>query len=229
MKILGLTGGIASGKSTVAQYIQDELHVPVIDCDLIARQVVQPGRAAYRKIVKEFGPGVLKSSNGQMQPEIDRDKLGAIVFADPQARRRLNACTHPAIRMEIAKEVGWHWLKGRRMIIVDAPLLYESGLDRFFNPVLVVACSEEKQLERLRKRNPELSELHVRQRIAAQMDLKEKCRRAQHVIDNNGSLSKTKAQVEKVIRFEQPGFFEAYGPTLLAIGVLYAIYRYILG
>lgn len=132
MKFVGLTGGIASGKSTVSRILENN-GIPIIDADLIAREVVLPGRPAYQLIVKRFGSDVLLPDGN-----IDRPKLGSIVFADEEKRKILNQCTHPYIRMEILRLFIYYWLTGEKVVVLDAPLLIEGGLDKFVNVVIVV-------------------------------------------------------------------------------------------
>lgn len=116
--------------------------MPVIDADLIARDVVRPGRPAYRKIVRHFGREVLQAvANGTAkndEPEIDRAKLGDLIFADPGKRKLLNSCTHPYIRREIVLQILRYWITGYRVVVLDAPLLFESRLNRWMNRVLVI-------------------------------------------------------------------------------------------
>ncbi|RUO97053.1 dephospho-CoA kinase [Jimgerdemannia flammicorona] len=132
MKLVGLTGGIASGKSTVSRILKSQ-NIPIIDADLIAREVVQPGRRAYQLIVKRFGRDILLPDGN-----IDRQKLGSIVFADPEKRKMLNQCTHQYIRFEILRQFFSYWLAGEKVTVLDAPLLIESGLDKFMNVVVVI-------------------------------------------------------------------------------------------
>lgn len=130
MKLIGLTGGIATGKSTVSNSLSP---IPVVDADLVARQVVQPHEPAYYAVISTFGSDVLTPSG-----EIDRAKLGTIVFNDTQARKKLNGATHPMIRLEMLRQMLWWFLKGERMVVLDTPLLYEAGLYKWVNKVMVV-------------------------------------------------------------------------------------------
>ncbi|PFH44633.1 hypothetical protein AMATHDRAFT_51899 [Amanita thiersii Skay4041] len=135
MLVVGLTGGIATGKSTVSRLLQGEHKVPVIDADLLARQVVQPGMPALRKIVNVFGEEVLlPDGSGQL----DRKKLGAIVFGDEKKRRVLNGIVHPAVRWAMAWEIGKCWVGGDKWVVLDVPLLVESGIWRWVGEVVVV-------------------------------------------------------------------------------------------
>jgi dephospho-CoA kinase len=138
MKIIGLTGGIATGKSSVSRHLR-ALGIAVIDCDVLARRVVEPGRPALRALVKEFGEEILlPKESGRVTMVLDRAKLGQLIFQDPKKRARVNAITHPAIRREILAGIVDAWIRGEEMVVVDAPLLIESGLHRFMTEVVVV-------------------------------------------------------------------------------------------
>lgn len=189
MIVIGLTGGIASGKSTVSRMLAS-LGARIIDADVLAREIVRPGRPAWRDIVAHFGPGILEA-NG----EINRKELARRIFADPQARLVLNRLTHPrvvartaAILRRLARE------EPNAVAVVDAPLLLEAGMDRLVDEVWVVKVSEETQIERLVKRD-KLSREEAVQRLAAQMPLAEKLKRAHRVIDNEGPVEQTWQQV----------------------------------
>ncbi|TRY69625.1 hypothetical protein DNTS_032744 [Danionella cerebrum] len=176
MFLVGLTGGIASGKSTVSSQLR-ELGCPVIDADVVARKVVEPQSVAHRLIVQHFGREVLLD-NG----EIDRKKLSQIIFSSPEKRRLLNSITHPEIHKEI-------------YVILDVPLLFETRrLTRFLTHTVVVYCDPATQLSRLMQRDT-LSQEEAEQRIAAQMPLEEKRGLASHVIENSGSREETLRQV----------------------------------
>ncbi|ORZ37728.1 CoaE-domain-containing protein, partial [Catenaria anguillulae PL171] len=193
MKIIGLTGGIATGKSSVSLHLRAS-GIPVIDCDLLARQVVEPGTPALRSIVATFGPDVLVQPTGVL----DRAKLGELIFNDPAKRRLLNAITHPAIRRAILARVIEYWLRGEAMVVVDAPLLVESGLYKWMSEVVVVYCPEEAQLARLMHRDS-LDASAARARISAQAPMADKIKLATHVIDNAGSLDDLYTQVDALV------------------------------
>jgi dephospho-CoA kinase len=191
MKMVGLTGGIASGKSTVARILV-ELGAPVIDADVLARRVVEPGRPAHDDIVREFGREVLAADG-----TIDRKTLGAIVFADDPKRRRLNAITHPRIAQMAQEEAAGHFARGARVVIYEAALIVENGLHHALGGLIVVSAPEEVQLARLMARDG-VDEAAARARLAAQLPLAEKLRVATHVVDNGGSPEATRAQVERI-------------------------------
>ena len=190
MRVLGLTGGIGSGKSMVAQ-IFARLGAVVIDADQLAREVVEPGQPALQEIATAFGRDVLLSDG-----RLDRSKLAGIIFADPAERARLDAITHPRIRARMDEEI-----KARRsgpgVLIVDIPLLYENDRTHSVERVIVVWVDPQTQLRRIRRRDG-LSAEAARQRIAAQMPLDAKRARADHVIDNSGSREDTRRQVEAI-------------------------------
>ncbi|MGZ0086683.1 dephospho-CoA kinase [Caldibacillus thermoamylovorans] len=189
---IGLTGGIASGKSTVSAMMR-QLGLPVIDADEAARAVVRPGEDAYRQIVAAFGPGILQK-NG----DIDRAKLGAIVFRDEAERTKLNAIVHPAVRRRMLAEKEELVRAGAKTIVLDIPLLFESGLTDWVDKVLVVFVDEETQLRRLMARNGFTKE-EALARIRAQWPLAEKVKRADAVLDNNGTIEETRRQLLAVL------------------------------
>ncbi|KAI7869786.1 dephospho-CoA kinase domain-containing protein [Spinellus fusiger] len=132
MKLIGLTGGIASGKSTATQLIR-EYGVPVIDADTIAREVVAPGKPANKKIREAFGESVFLADE-----TLDRPKLGEIIFNDPAKRKILNQCTHPYVRKEMLRQAFVYWLKGTDRVVFDVPLLLESHLDKYMGTTVLV-------------------------------------------------------------------------------------------
>ncbi|AMX82648.1 dephospho-CoA kinase [Geobacillus subterraneus] len=190
---IGLTGGIASGKSTVSAMMR-ELGLPVIDADEAARAVVEPGEEAYRQIVAVFGPDVLQE-NG----EIDRAKLGAIVFNNEQERKKLNAIVHPAVRRKMLAEKEKLVRSGAKTVVLDIPLLFESGLTDWVDRVLVVYVDDDVQLRRLMVRNG-FTEEEALARIRAQWPLEEKVKRADAVIDNNGTMEETRRQLLSILQ-----------------------------
>ncbi len=196
MKVLGLTGGIGSGKSMVASMFA-QLGADVIDADQLARDVVEPGQPALVEIATAFGRDVLLADG-----RLDRGKLGRIIFADPVARGKLNAITHPRIRERIDAEIAARGSR-RGVLVVDIPLLYENDRTRTVETVIVVWVDSKTQLRRLNERDG-LTEEEARQRIAAQMPLDEKRARADVVIDNSGSRENTRRQVEAIYRRYAP-------------------------
>lgn len=187
MRVIGLTGGIASGKSTVTGMLRD-MGARVADTDAIAREVVAPGRPAWEDIVAWLGRDILLADGA-----IDRRKLGELVFADSSARARLEAITHPRIAAAVKAAVAAAAAEGLPAVVLDVPLLYEAGWDKDVDEVWVVYVDEATQLSRLLARD-DLTPDEARARMAAQMSLAEKARRADVVIDNGGDLAKTREQ-----------------------------------
>jgi len=190
-RVIGLTGGIASGKSTVTRMLR-QLGAPVVDADKISRRIVEPGRPAYRDIVRTFGREVL-SPDGT----IDRKRLGAQVFADAGKLAALNRITHPRIDAEARKQIRRHAKAGARTVFYDAALIVEQGLHKRLDGVVVVNLPKDVQLSRLMTRN-KLSSGEARQRIDSQLPLSAKLKVADHVIDNSGSLARTRGQVKRL-------------------------------
>ncbi|KGA97842.1 dephospho-CoA kinase [Alkalihalobacillus alcalophilus ATCC 27647 = CGMCC 1.3604] len=190
--IIGLTGGIASGKSTVSTYLKQK-GIPIVDADKIAREVVEPDEDAYKKIVETFGEEVVTSDE-----TLHRKRLGEIVFNDPLAREKLNKIVHPAVRQRMVEEKN-RWLnEGYQTVVLDIPLLFESDLFHLVDKVLLVYVDEETQLSRLMARDQSTKEAALK-RIQAQMPLKEKVERADAIISNNDVLEKTYEQIEQLI------------------------------
>lgn len=191
MIVIGLTGNIGSGKSTVSRKLK-ALGAVVIDADQVARDVVEPGTPALREIVRTFGESILNDDG-----TLDRKKLGAVVFANPDARARLNGITHPRIEEAIAREKEkYRNLHGadNTVLVIEAPLLLEAGLDRDMDEIWVVGIDEEVQVKRLAERDNVLLD-EARRRIASQLPQAEKLKAATRVIDNSGSRAETEKQV----------------------------------
>lgn len=225
MLIVGLTGGIATGKSTVSKELRDKYGLPIVDADVIARQVVEPGTSAYKKIVEHFGPlnPDLLHENGTL----NRPALGQTVFGNEKERQVLNSIVHPAVRYEMARQVLYHWITGKRLVILDVPLLFESKLDRFCGVTIVVSCSDDKQLERLLQRDSHLSKTDAEQRIASQMPVETKGLLADYTIDNNGTLEQLHDNVRQVVREVSPNTLLSTAEWLLPpLGFLMALYTY---
>lgn len=191
---VGLTGGLASGKSTVAAFFR-ELGAYHVDADVIAHELLAPGGAAVDEVVACFGHGIVGTGEA-----IDRKALAAIVFADPKALADLNAIVHPKVRVEIARRVATRAASASPpapVALIDAALLVETGMHRDVDTLVVVSCDEETQVARAVARGG-LTEDEARSRIAAQAPLAAKRAAADFVIDNDGSLDETKRQVGAV-------------------------------
>ena len=186
---IGITGGIASGKSVVAGLLRD-MDFPVIDADRLAHQLTEPSQPAYREIVNEFGDSVLGAHS-----RIDRGKLSAIVFADGAKLQRLNAIVHPRVGEAITQQFDdWQCLESHSVAFVEAALIVEAGLHRKLDGLIVTWCRPEQQLDRLMARG--ITEAEARKRIASQMPVEEKLLHATERIDCSGSLQETQRQVE---------------------------------
>jgi dephospho-CoA kinase len=186
---LGLTGGIASGKSAVASILR-ELGFPVLDADSLSHQLMEPGQPAHDEIIREFGADFAEGSG-----RIDRGRLAAVVFADPAKLARLNAILHPRVEQAMLVQFdAWQRSGLRDAAFVEAALLVEAGLTKYLDGLVVVFCTPEQQLQRLLARD--MSEPEARGRIAAQLPLEEKLRHATYTIDCSGALDSTRAQVQ---------------------------------
>ena len=190
MKLIGLTGGVGSGKSTVAAILHD-LGADIVDADEASHAVYAPGTPGFDAVVLEFGPEYVRGG------EIDRARLGRLVFDDADARRRLNAIVHPLVREWMAKRTREAAERGAEVVIQDVPLLYENGLEDLFSSVVLVYVPDEVQLERLVEGRG-IDADRARAMIAAQMPIDAKRRRAHHVIDNSGTKEETRRQVEEM-------------------------------
>ena len=188
MQWIGLTGGIATGKSTVSRILVQRGHA-VVDADQLARDAVKAGTDGYREVVQAFGPDAV-APNG----ELDRKQIGAIVFRDKAKLALLESIIHPRVKKLAQTKREELALEGRKLAFYDVPLLFEKQMKPLFDHVVVVACPPEAQLERLKKRDG-LSEDEAKRRIASQIPIGEKVASADAVIRNDGSL----ADLEKAV------------------------------
>ena len=193
MITVGLTGGIATGKSTVAKVLRQK-GIAVISSDELAHQAIEPGGPAYERVIAGFGSAVL-SPDGK----INRRLLGEMVFKDQAARKRLEGIIHPVVIKVIRQELECYSKDGVQMVVVEVPLLFEVGLEDLFDYVWVVSASYEHQLQRVLERD-RLTEVEARERIAAQMSLEEKEKRADAVIKNDNALDSLEKQVSTLLR-----------------------------
>lgn len=187
--IIGLTGSIASGKSTVSKILAEK-GFPIVDADLIARLVVESGTEVMQEIQAAFGDEVIQEDGS-----LNREALGARIFGNEKNREILNAIMHPAIRAEMLRQKEAHLANGAKTVIMDIPLLFESQLQSFVEKILVVTVTPDNQKIRLMKRN-KFTEEEAMHRIQSQLPLKVKEAGADAVIDNNGTIEETKKQVE---------------------------------
>lgn len=189
---IGLTGGISSGKSTISKWLR-EWGYPVIDADEVAKKVMEKGELAYLKVVEAFSPEILLE-NG----EIDRVKLGGMIFPNEALRNQLNQIVHPIVHKEMEKIGQMYIENGHSIVVFDVPLLLEGKMHMKMDVILVVSVDENTQLERLMKRNG-LTKEAAESRIHAQMSTAERLCYADFVIDNQGTLEETKEQLKKVM------------------------------
>jgi dephospho-CoA kinase len=192
VKLIGLTGGIASGKSTVAR-ILERLGAAVINADVLAREVVEPGTEAWKEIVQAFGNEVL-----QPDQTLDRQKLRALIFNQPEARKKLESIIHPRVRALAEERIREHGAAGYAVVVYEVPLLFEGKLHEWLRPVILVACNLDTQRQRLQQRD-RLGAAEAQKHIDAQMSLEEKRRLADYVIENNGSLDDLERQVQRIL------------------------------
>lgn len=186
--IIGLTGSIASGKSTVSNMLSEK-GLPIVDADLIARQVVEPGTAVMQQIEEAFGKDVIHPDG-----TLNREQLGAIIFDNAEKRDRLNNIMHPAIRAEMLRQKEAYIKAGEKTVIMDIPLLFESNLQSYVEKIIVVAVTPPVQKERLMKRNG-LTDEEATARISSQIPVAEKVEVADAVIDNDGTIEETRKQL----------------------------------
>jgi len=192
MKIIGLTGNIASGKTEVANFFKD-LGAKVIDADQIARDIVEPGEVAWREITDEFGSKIQNSDE-----TINRKKLGEIIFNDQDKRQKLNKITHPKILAKIKERIESYKKEKVKVVIIEAALVAENGgLKNLLDYLIVVTADEETQISRIAKRD-NLTREDALSRIHSQMPTSEKIKHATFVIDNSGSLAETRKQAGDV-------------------------------
>ena len=190
--IIGLTGGIASGKSTVANMLRDK-NIPIVDADVVAREVVEMGTDTYKELVREFGEEILNTDKS-----LNRPKLGSIIFQDETKRQKLNNIMHPSIRTSMKEKTQKYLKEGHEVVVMDIPLLFESKLTHLVDKTLLVYVTKETQLKRLMERN-DLTEKEATDRINSQMPLSEKVKLSHAVIDNNGPLTKTEQQLNDIL------------------------------
>lgn len=190
MKIVGLTGGISSGKSTVSSYLK-QLKIPVIDADEVARKVVEPNSQGAREIRKTFGSDVFEEDGS-----LNRQRLGALIFSNAENRQKLDDLLQPLIKITILNEIEEYRQKGENMIVLDLPLLFEKQYEELCEEIIVVYIPKELQLERLMRRN-QYTKQEALSRIDSQLSIEEKRKRATVLLDNQGTIQQLYHQVEQ--------------------------------
>ncbi len=192
--IIGLTGNIATGKSTISKEIQNNFHIPVIDADKVAREVVEPGEKALEAIMETFGNQILLADG-----TLDRKRLGAIIFQDKSQREKLNSIVHPSVRERMEKKKNSLLQQGHQSIVFDIPLLFENDLTHLVDKTLLVYTSENIQLKRLMERN-QLTETEAKNRMHSQMNIEQKKELADDIIDNSGTIEASVKQLIKILK-----------------------------
>ncbi|KRM57411.1 dephospho-CoA kinase [Secundilactobacillus malefermentans] len=196
MKVIGLTGGIATGKSTVSKIIREQ-GISVVDADEIARQLVAPESEALKQIISYFGTDYLSETG-----KLNRKKLGLLVFTNPQKLIELNNIMNPLIKEEIKRQLKTLSNQGKKVVVLDMPTLFEAHFENLVDEITVVEVPESVQLERLMRRDNSIKS-DAQSRIDSQLPLKEKIAKASFVIDNSHAVAETKAQVLKWLASEE--------------------------
>ncbi|CAK7895958.1 dephospho-CoA kinase Cab5p [[Candida] anglica] len=225
MLIVGLTGGIASGKSTVSRTLQDKHHLIVVDADQIAKDVVQPGKPAYNQVVNTFKDQVPDIVDEETKA-LNRAALGRAVFGNKDNLKKLNSIVHPAVK----KEIGWQIIKAffqfQKLVILDVPLLFEAGLNVVCGKIITVSCDPSIQLERLLLRNPELSQQDAEKRISSQTSNAERNLRSDIVLNNDGSLQDLQDAIEVGLTEIMPSIFWTIVNFIPGVCVLTSAYTF---
>lgn len=190
---LGLTGGIASGKSTADEFFKKK-KIPIIDSDLIAHKIMEIGQNGYKAVVDYFGTDILNDDQ-----TINRRKLGGIVFNDKAKLKKLNELTHPLVHQEIKQQMARYRANQEKLVVIDVPLLFESGFESLCNGVLVISITPELQIERLMKRNA-FTKKEAIARINNQMPLSEKEKRATYVVANTGTIDNLEKKLSDLLQ-----------------------------
>lgn len=202
MIIVGLTGGIATGKSSCSKYLREKHGVDIIDADTIAHQILEPGTPTYFAIIDEFGLGILQNDT-----RIDRAVLGSMIFQNKDKRSALNRITHPTIRLIMLQRVIYYFLIGTRIIVLDTPLLFESSLQKYVHRIVVVYTPENIQLQRLVSRD-RITYTQAQSRISSQMPIEEKKTLADYLIDNSENFTETRNQIDSIVKRMKVNWFQ---------------------
>ena len=191
MKVIGLTGGIASGKSTVSGFLREKFGAVILDADEVAREIAEPNKPLWKAFVSRYGKEKVLGPDGTLA----REAVAEIVFRDASERAWMDSAAHPLIKQRILDRLAECKETGEKIVVLDVPLLYEAGWEKIPDEVWVVYVEPKTQLQRLMHRN-KLSEALARKRIESQIPIEEKKRRADVIIDNNGTREETIAQVQ---------------------------------
>jgi dephospho-CoA kinase len=190
-KIIGLTGSIGTGKSTVA-WMFEELGVPTLNADTVAHEMIEPRKPAWKQIYERYGKAILQGND-----LIDRKALSQIVFRDPEERKFLESAIHPHVKEELKHRIGMMSKAGHPFFIIEVPLLFEANWTDIFDAIIVVRCSEETEIRRCTEKF-HVDNAEIKLRIAAQLPLSEKAAGADAIIDNDGELEETRVQVTRL-------------------------------
>ena len=192
MKVIGITGGVATGKTTVARILSSLLGAETIDADEIVHELLIPGEKVWKKVVQYFGEDILEPNS-----HVNRKKLGQYIFSDTSKRKKLESIIHPAVKKIIKDKLKQLRKSNKKWIVMDIPLLFEAEMEHMIDKIIVVVRNENAQLETLQKEKS-LSLREARERIESQLPLSEKVKRAHFVVDNNGTLQDTEKQVREI-------------------------------
>lgn len=227
MLIVGLTGGIGTGKSTVSRAFKEKYKLPIVDADLIAKEVVNPGKSAYSRIVEAFGNEIPNLVNPE-DKSLNRAALGNVVFGNKENLRKLNSIVHPAVRREIFWQIIQAYIKCNKLVILDVPLLFEAGLNKICGTTITVSCAKELQVKRILSRNPELNEADVNKRIVSQMSNDERNYRSDLVIDNNRGIEELNKSIDSIVKEISPSIIYTLLDLFPPFGFLSALFTFII-
>lgn len=195
MKWVGLTGGIATGKSTTSNILRSQYNLPVIDADELAKQALNVGEAPFKAVVQHFGPGIL-----QTDQQIDRAKLAQLVFTDVKNRLVIESYIHPYVQKKMQELKQHYQSRGAKSCLYDVPLLFEKNLESQFDQTILVYSPKNLQVERIRLRNPTWSDAEIEQRLKSQLDIEVKRTKANYIIENVGTLDDLQKQIAIMVQ-----------------------------
>ena len=225
MRVVALTGGIACGKTTVAEYLASKHHITVVDSDKIAHDLQKPGTQVFKQIVSTFGQEVVNPDG-----TLNRKRLGEIVFTDTTQRRKLNRIVHPQVFRQLIIAVIKAWVTRKKVVVLDIPLFFEVHIpQKYFNEIVTVAISPDKQVERLMARN-QITEEVARSRVNAQMPIDKKCAMSTTVLRNETTVEDLKKEVDALVeQWESKRLLITYLPDpLLVLGLVVLLFAFVL-
>lgn len=195
MKWVGLTGGIATGKSTTSNILRSQYNLPVIDADELAKQALNIGETPFKAVVQHFGLGIL-----QADQQIDRAKLAQLVFSDPNNRAIIESYIHPYVQDKVQELKKLYQSRGAKSCLYDVPLLFEKNLESQFDQTILVYSPKNLQIERIKLRNPKWSGAEIEQRLNSQLDIEIKKNKANYIINNIGTLDDLQKQIATMVQ-----------------------------